>query len=262
MSGSLSASSSRPRPQRAAAASALAALDATCENPLVIDDSDGRDSGDDELEGESEAEEEEPQEADGQLSAYEQQRLENIARNKAVLVSLGLEEPSDAASSKAKKPRASGTGTSSRGAATSASTSASSSAAPARKERPARSSPASSSTTATATTARTAGKRKQAEAASARDEASSTGTGTSAGFEFAEDAEEVEAYYRLLCGAPIPGEGTALLSVASLRRAARELRFDLDERQAHLMISQFDRGRGALSLDDFRRVVRVAGRAP
>ena len=76
----------------------------------------------------------------------------------------------------------------------------------------------------------------------------------------AEDAEEVEAYYRLLCGAPIPGEGTALLSVASLRRAARELRFDLDERQAHLMISQFDRGRGALSLDDFRRVVRVAGR--
>jgi len=37
---------------------------------------------------------------------------------------------------------------------------------------------------------------------------------------------------------------------------------DLDERQAHLMISQFDRGRGALSLDDFRRVVRVAGRAP
>jgi len=79
---------------------------------------------------------------------------------------------------------------------------------------------------------------------------------------FGDDDEEVEAYYRILCGTPIHGEGTALLSVAALRRVARELRLDLDERQAHLMIGQFDRGRGALTLDDFRRVVRVAERAP
>ena len=66
------------RPGRAAANAARARMEET--QTVVIDDSDGEDEEDGSSEGSEELEEEAEQVEE--LSAYEKQRLENIARNK------------------------------------------------------------------------------------------------------------------------------------------------------------------------------------
>ena len=67
------------------------------------------------------------------------------------------------------------------------------------------------------------------------------------------DAEEIDGYYRLLWrrGAHAGPNGA---------RRRSDFRLGFTDQQVDSMIEQFDQGKGVLSLDDFRTLVRLLSR--
>ena len=51
-----------------------------------------------------------------------------------------------------------------------------------------------------------------------------------------------------------------MLGPMELRRAVKDFRLGFTDQQVDSMIEQFDQGKGVLSLDDFRTLVRLLSR--
>lgn len=262
------------RPGRAAAAAARENLDRQSQ-AIVIDDSDGETSS--KQEGEEGEESDSSSSSADQLqpTAYELERDANIARNKEVLIQLGLASPEPKAprAKKAGPPKAGCGGSASAAAAPISSASA---AAKARSAEQAASSGASATApAASASASRTASKKRKAPqeggaapgAARGSKQASSAegaeaGGASSAPLMMAED--DTDACFALLCnGDPVTGRLTA----AAIRKAARDLGLDAEhqfgEDSAALMIDCFDQGgTGSIELHEFRTIARQCTRRP
>ena len=255
------------RPSRGAAVKAREKLEAA---PIVIGSSEGESSNDEGEEGEEGEEEEEEEEKEVQpLSAYELERKSNIERNQAVLASLGLAGP-HASSSRSPASGASGAGGGggSRGHKRAGAPKAGRSK-QARSSQPQRSpsiASASSSgddgpvdeVSSTITAAPGKGHRRKANNAAVR---ATTSSQVGNAVERLEDADVV-AFFELLRGGPASG----LLHASSVHATCKKLQ--LDSKGAfspaaveRLMVDAFDGGKGALSLDDFRRIVAQCGLA-
>lgn len=274
------------RPGRKAAAAAQARLEAQANERQVISDSDGGSAEEDGEDGEESSSESEAEAAQPELSAYEMQRMQNIAKNEvraasprqrrkhamhainamkniispgltllqAVLASLGL-----AGTARPNQKSRGIVGASAAGGAAS------------NPRNTASSSSATASCPAGPPTARSggAGKRRRSEsegepAGQASPPSSTVTTSTVSATALAGlDVEEgdADAYFALLCGSGYaPG---ALLGIDAVRQALRDLGLDTDgtfsEEKIELMIDMFDQGgKGALSLHDFRALMQQA----
>jgi hypothetical protein len=251
----------RSRPARGAARAALQKLETREEVVIGSSDEDDLEGGEEALESSSE----EPEAGPAPLSAYELQRADNIARNQEVLRSLGLDKSATSGKRTKAAARSSASicssaideGTAGRSgqqharAQISSSSSSSSSSATrkraspeggdgAARKRPQRRSPSVSGPVAQASTA-------------------TMGSDSLVGEISGLDTEEVDALFTILVG----GHGQQLTASAILR-TARELGLETQSATAAFstatvesMIECFDRGgKGALSLEDFRAVVR------
>ena len=265
------------RPRRASAQAAQRRLDE--QDVIVIGSSEGESSGDDDS-AEADGDEGEPNaQGDGEeagaagatLSAYEVQRLENIARNDAVLRSLGLvadpaAAPSATSATTPKQPRppkrAVGSGSSDGGSG---------------GQRPSRQQPSRSArqrdegegSGCSASTGaherrepppkRSRPPAEQAPGAPARADAREAAPPEASLPEFS--AEDVDAYFAIMSqhGGPMAGGG---IDATALRRTIRELQqeggFPPDEIEH--MVDVFDQGgKGALSIDDVRGAPTTLG---
>ena len=233
------------RAPRRAATAALQKLED--DERVVISSSDGS-SGeeDDDEDVEAEESEEEPT-GPAPLSAYEQRRAETIAKNNEVLASLGLARPPLTAkttrtAATKKSPASGGSGRSRPNAASSSRQSRSRSPSVASAE--SASDEEEEISHHSASTGRT-GRTTRAE----RQDCRPTFDGLS--------EREIDSYFTLVCG----GTRGGLLHASQISAIAKDLNLDttrdFTEDAIENMIDCFDgEGKGALSIEDFRRVMQ------
>ena len=111
----------------------------------------------------------------------------------------------------------------------------------------------------TASKGRKKRQRSSSEPAAAAAVATSGGSGSGSGNTAEEPSPaETEAYFRLLIGEG----GGSLIGAAMIQRMARDLGLDtsasgFSEEKIALMLDSFDQsGKGGVSIDDFRRIMR------
>ena len=234
----------RSRPTRTAAAAATERLNNRHEEEDAWSDS-FESEGEDE---ESSSSEEMPPQP---LSEYERQRADNIRANQQVLADLGL------AGGTARNVAAAGRRRAARDLEKEEDGDEDFEEAP----------PAAARAPAAARTASKGRKKRQrssSEPAAAAAVATSGGSGSGNG-NTAEEPKpaDTEAYFRLLIGEG----GGSLISAAMIQRMARDLGLDtsasgFSEEKIALMLDSFDQsGKGGVSIDDFRRIMRQVARA-
>ena len=182
-------------------------------------------------------EEEEPAAPAQPLSAYEEERLRNIASNQAELVRLGLAPPSTAPRPK-RRPAAAAGSSSGGAAALRAATAAGSSSGGVRRG---------------GDDAYNDGSSASLSDDEGDDASRATAPGGASSVDPAADAGQL---FRLLVG-----EG-GLLQLDKLASVTADLNLDFSQEDLQHMISLFDsNGQGALGLDDFTAIVRAAATA-